>query len=733
MNGDQILRGAGLATLAVLQMASANTAHAQNSGQAPREVLNSSDIIVTAQKRSQKLQDVAGSISAVSSEQLELTGSRAISEITSQTPGLVWGEKDGLAFATVRGVGLSIENGVASPNVAVHVDGVFLARPTMATLNGEDLERVEVLRGPQGTLYGRNATGGAINMISKAPTSTWSGGAKFGYGNYDTVTASAFVSGPLAEATSFRVSGSYKNRGDGFYQNVFTGNDENKLREYTFRGAIQSQLNETTVADLSVLYQHTDFQAQQQTMHPFGPVALAVIPALATAVTTSKPYTVASDYPGDSTRSTLLIRGGLTFDISDDVQLKSITAYIDHKVRQFGDGDQTSASINYWHDYIQPSESFTQEFNVGGRGFDGKLDWLVGAYYFHEKYLNDFPLELPQGFPGLYSAGPVSFRATLHEKTDSYAGFTDVTYSLMPRLRVYAGARYAHEVKKMSSQLDINAIGVASLVSCPSVSNPTYDTFSPRVGLQVDVADKVMAYAQFQKGFKSGGLNSASCSDPFDPEKLKAYEAGFKSTLFDNALVFNASAFYYDYRDLQIFKFSAFGGTIENADARIYGAEFEARFRPSRIFELDVASTLLNAKYKDFLTLDLANPAAGVQNFRGNRLDRSPKYVVTVSPQLNLPVSFATFDTVAVRGDVRFSGKFFFGPSNAPDLTQKAYTTVDVSASLGGDTGMSIRAFAKNLTNKAAISTIGFTPVTFGYTGTYAPPRTYGVEVGFKF
>jgi len=692
------------------------------------------DIIVTAQKREQNLQDVAGGISAIGSENLELTGTTSVQDLAAQTPSLVWGQSNGSTFVTLRGIGLSVDSGVAEPNVALHVDGVFISRSTMATIEGDDLERVEVLRGPQGTLYGRNATGGAINFISKAPTDTLSGGFKAGYGNFQTVKASGYVSGPLSDTTRVRLSAGYENRDKGFSVNTFTGNRYDELRQYSVRGALASDLGEALALDLSIQYQATDFQAYQQLIRPVGPVASLLFPDIVNAEKPFAPRTMGNEFEPQSYRSTLMIRGGLTWDIGDDVQLKSTTGYLKAKFRTELDGDGTSLPLINVEKRRQPSDVISQEFNLSGSAANGKLEWLVGAYYFHEDFESTIPVAFPLGLPGALPPG-YAF-SQIFETTRSLAAFTDLTFSISPSFRIYGGARYSNDRKRTTQNSGFLPFGLpeSQVIGCPNLQlEQKFNSFSPRVGVQADLGDDVMTYAQFQKGFKSGGVNSSTCGNLYRPEKLDSYEAGFKSRFADGAVTLNASIFYYDYTDLQLFQYSVTTATIDNADARTYGAEIEARFRVGDFFSLDTAATLLDSKYRRFSSFDQANPAAGVQDLSGNRLDRAPKYVLTLSPQIDVPVAIGGFDRFVLRGDVRFSGDYYFRPFNLEQDRQKAYRMVNISASLASDQGLSLRAYVQNLTNKDVVGHQFYNFVVDSWLGNYLPPRTYGVELGYRF
>lgn len=692
------------------------------------------EVVVTAQKREQNLQDVAGSISALGAERLKSQGIRSIEDLSRLVPGLDFGQMDGAAFVTLRGIGLAVDTGVAEPNVALHVDGVFLPRTTMETLDNLDLQRIEVLRGPQGTLYGRNATGGAINFVSQAPSSQTKGEASLLVGDYKTIEGRAMITGPLTDHLRGRLSLGYKRRGEGYVDNVFTGGHLDADRQFMVRGALSADLTENLSADLSASYQRQTSQSYQQLMQPLGPAAALTFPSLASAIAPTRPWTVGSNHVGDLKRSTLLTRLGFDWSVTPDIQLKSITAYLDHRFANSFDGDGTSANYFVINNDM-PSKAFSQEFDLGGKLPNGG-SWLVGAYGFHEDFKSSIPIPFPSGLPGQLPPGGTVLSA-LDEKTTSIATFGDATIGVTDRLRIYGGARISRDHKNSTQNVGVLIEGVPSALtlSCSDQRvTKTYRSFSPRMGAQYDVAHGLMVYAQYCKGFKSGGLNSASCGDTYDPERLKATEVGFKSDFLDGRAVLNASLFHYGYTGLQVFKVLQLSAVIENADARTYGAEVEAKFQLSEHFRIDTSATLLDAKFTNFQSADSANLSAGVQNLRGARTPRAPKYSANLGVEGNFPVDFGPFSTLTLRADTRWSGAFYFQPFNTSGYRQAPYALVNLNLNLvTADRNLVVRAFMRNVGDKAVKGHVSYFQIEDAYVGSYLAPRTFGVEMTRSF
>ncbi len=690
------------------------------------------EIVVTAQRRAQKIQDVAGSITALGESQLKSEGISSIREITQRVAGLDFGESFGANFVTLRGVGLAVDTGVAEPNIALYVDGIVLPRVTMSTLAPIDLQRVEVLRGPQGTLYGRNATGGAINYVSAAPSDTFGGRIEGSYGSFDTADLKARITGPLSDGIRFSLSGDYSDRGRGYVENIFRGGTVDKNEAFGFRGALSADVTEKFTADFSVSYQRERFQSVTELLHPPG----ATNPPLDTAVKTFATYETADDFNPWSWRSTLLARAEFNYHITDDINLKSLTGYVDHRFVNFADGDGTSAPLTIVDDRQQPSKSTSQEFDLQG-ALPDRGSWLVGLYYFGENATNNIPVTTETGLPAFGLPPGTLLVNYLREKTKTFAAFSDVTVGLTDRFRLYAGARLSKEIKDFTQTAGaiIPEVPPSLTLGCVNQeSSKSVYNFSPRAGTQFDFADGVMGYAQFSEGFKSGGLNSSICGNYYEPEKLKSYEVGVKSQFLGGRGIFNVSLFHYDYTGLQIFRTLLISSLIDNADSRTWGADFETSLRITNNWEVDASGTFLDSKFTNYQSLDSANPALGVQDLSGATTPRAPRYSFNLGVEADYPVQVGPFTLLSVRADARFSGKLYFQPYNTPGYEQPAYTIVNLNANLTtADDRFTVRAYVRNLTDEAVLADAGYTTVEGAYYGAYQAPRTYGFELIYNF
>ncbi len=738
-------------------------------------------VVVTAQKRSEDIQKVAGTISAYGPDQLRALQIHSTEDLARQEPGLDYYAVNGSSFVTLRGVGVPIDTGTADNNIALNVDGVNIPRATEGGLSSYDLERVEVLRGPQGTLYGRNATGGAINYISAAPTDAFRAEAGVLGGNYDTWGVHGFVSGPVSDGFRLRLSVAHTERDRGFVRNVFTGGSYDKLNNNSARLSASVDFTPELQGNFAVQYMHEDFQSYQQIIgdfpnnpYPFGELGdlrylgTGVYPGTTALVAgkdySTKPWTIASDFNPDSHRSTLLVTSNINWDFGNDISLRSTSGFIDHKFYNGLDGDGTSVPVDIIeasgpNARRQPSRSFSQEFNLLGRFGEGG-SWLLGAYFFDED--DDFiiPVLVESTISPIFNPGTNLYNATSVGQR-SYALFADATVPLTDRLRVFGGVRVSWDtVRTKYSGAITNPGGIFTPAIVPPAFNPTelacsgtpyvgtqpsfkqsWNPVSPRVGVQYDIADNVNLYVQYQRGFKDGGGGLSICGNLFDPENLDSYEAGIKSTLLDGHLTLNASGYFYRYKGMQIFKIMAGTSSVENADAEIRGLDLDVRLKVVDNLTLSAAATLLDAKFTRFCSDDPLNPAPSLcpdgapgYDLKGRPIANAPSYSINAAAQWDQAVDFGPFDSLSLRAEARFVGETHITPYGPPGPVQRPYTFVNAFGVLYSDAqNLQVRLYGRNLTNEAVIAHYLWGSEG-AVNGTYLPPRTFGIEItkGFQ-
>jgi iron complex outermembrane receptor protein len=707
----------------------ATSVQAQTAAETEEAATASGEIVVTALKREQKVQDIPASISAVSGDSLAQRGITNIRDLTTVVPNLVWGQFAGTSLITIRGVGSSIDSGVSEPTVATYVDGLALPRGTMSGLNSIDLERVEVLRGPQGTLYGRNATGGAINFVSAKPSRTFEGKVEGSAGSRNAWGVAGYISGPLAEGVYVRISAG-RDKQDGYVEVLNTGQRLAGVDDKYGRLAVLLEPTANLSVDLSLRYQKSDAAVAYQQQ-------LAPTPFVSGGLSTNVPNQIYANQPFSSSRETLVAQGVITYEASDNITVRSLTGYIDHKSHDAYDADSTTVPFYYSPDFARPSRSFSQEFTILG-DFD-RLNFILGGYYFNEKYSADTGATLESGGAAAFGGVPVNseFLIGLSSRIHNVAAYGDLTYAVSDHFKINLGLRVNHED---------NTFGQSSSffsANPPLVFAPAFNTefkvkstkVLPKVAFLVDLSPDVHAYAQWTRGYKSGGgnLGSPGVINPgYNPESLDAYEIGLKSQFFDKRVTANIAAFYYDYTDLQVFTFTPPATSlVENADARIFGIEGDFRFEPTDHLTLKFAATYLDGTFKNFVGTD---PFAGqVVNLDGRQLPRAPKFTINAGFEQRFDLGGSLFSELTLTGDVVYNSRTvlrYFDLS--PYDHQDAYALVNLSASVTDEGKMTrLSVFVNNLTDQTVRqSTFAQAP---SYVGSYGPPRTWGVRISRRF
>ncbi|MBO9695363.1 MAG: TonB-dependent receptor [Sphingopyxis sp.] len=677
-------------------------------------------IIVTATKRSETIQAVPGAISALSAEDIERRGIVGVGDLPAQMPSVQIAKTPGVSAIYIRGIGSNIPGGGLSGGVATYVDGVYQAHPSMADLAQIDLERIEVLRGPQGTLYGRNATGGVVNFLSQQPSDKFEGYVKAGYGNFDEVTAGAMINLPVSERVRARMIMTYSDRSDGFIRNVNGGPDADYGRALAGRLRVAIDLAENARLNL-ILF--GGYERQSPYARPTNPS-----PALGPLeVYPHGTFTTAQNRPGIFRRR--VGGGALVFDWDlGSVQLKSTTGFTHHApIRRSEDNDTTNVDFATVSRGAFISDTFTQQLDLSGEA--GRIEWLAGLFYMNDKMDQDLNVALP-----LFGAAILSHQ---DNETNSLAGYADVTYHANDRLKLIGGVRQSRD--KIDSRVSSVVFGVPN--ACTPL-RPEFSSTTWRAGLQFEPDSDRNLYGTVTRGFKAGGVNSctsvAGVNQPnvFAPEKVTAYELGYKTRLLDRRLSISLAAFYYDYTDLQVFQVNSANFTsdiLNAAAATVKGAEIEATARPSDRWTFDLGATFLDATYDHFSNIDDLNPAAGLQNLAGKRLSLAPKSVVSVGAEYVHPLG--DLGTLTLRVDARFSSKVYFREFNSPADAQKAFGVGNLYLSWDlPRAGLTTRLFVRNITDQAYYQSLGSTGVALGTrVVSYAPRRQYGFDVTKRF
>ena len=724
-------------------------AMAQTASQTVAET--SSDIIVTAQRRSESLQDVPISITALSGETLRKAGIQDTESLATLTPGLLV-QRSVVGKISIRGVGNENYTISGDPGVAVHSDGVYVARAAAGLFDLFDIERVEVLRGPQGTLYGRNATGGVINVIPNTPSKNFEARASGEVTNYNGYRVDAAINVPLGDDVAVRFA-ALRNARDGFTTNTNAaarargfGDLDNK-DVWAFRAQFGTTGDNPLEmrASFEYLNDESNLPAYKYLNRPgalptadFGGGAQSFDPGFLRIVNQGfelgipgASRNVGSDADVFKSRQ-LGVALHLKYDFGG-VALSSITGFRSTQFNWLNDGDGSDV---FYVNYIQQDDTnqFSQEVQLTG-GSD-RLEWLLGGYYFNESGKSFIAL------PFTFGANlPFYIQIDGTAKTDAIAGFGELRWKPTDRLKITLGARYSHEKRAAKYRYEIN-FG-APFVQSPDLS-ADFNAFTPRLVVNYEAADDINVYASATRGFKSGGFNLLAVQPGFAPEKVWTYEGGIKTQFADRRVTLNANVFYAKYDDIQVGQIVNLSSVLTNAaKATLKGAEVEFSARPTDQIEIGATAAYLDAKYDDFCTGDPTKPAAPISagctaanpiQLAGNRFARAPEWTLTGTAAYTIPIAEGG---LTLRGDVRYQSKTFFTQFNRPEILQDGYTLVNARLTYTAPGGRySFGGFVNNLFDKTYFTEVlesgAFNPqlVAQAYVGA---PRVYGVNASFKF
>lgn len=692
------------------------------------------DIVVTAEKRSTTLQRTPLAISAISGADLARRQITGIASLAAALPNVNFGVNVGFARIAIRGLGLDTTALGQEGRVAFHLDGVYLSRPTASIGTLFDVSRVEVVRGPQGTLYGRNATAGAINVITNDPTPTLSGYGRFTAGNYGAFTEEAAIGGPVTSKLGVRVAIQKVDR-DGYGYNPVANAQVNN--EHTLSTRVKARWDPTTAFDLTLSADYRFEDDHNFNYYYLGAGNPNVLPyALALGgVLPTKPRDSNAEAPTVNDRNFYGFSADANWDLGF-AKLSSISAFRSSRTDYDTDVDSTTA-VPGRIDLFERSNQISEELRLSGSFPRG--DWIVGAYYFHEHVFGadnfspfnaaDFR-QSPRLIVGKYFGGDLY--------TDAYAGFGQARYEVLPHLSLSLGGRYSSERKRVDefaspfdfSNYDPAKKAAATLFQRDSVP---FHSFTPRVSLEYKPSSNLLAYVTYSQGFKSGGYNLGTLNQPYFPEKLTDYEGGLKLTWLGGRATTNLSVFYYDYTNLQVQKVIATSTQVINAaSARLKGAEVEFTLRPIDHVQIDGNASYLDSEYRDFQTSDPSRPDLGIQNLSGNRLSQAPRYTINLGAQYNVPVGSGA---ITVRGEASWVDRVYFSPFNQGITSAPAHGKYNAFVTYELRNGLSIQGFIRNIGNQLIVASSQVSSSLFGYPilGAYEPPRTYGATLGYKF
>lgn len=601
------------------------------------------EIIVTAQKKTESIQDVPITITAFDSDSLDFLNVTAIDDLAQFTPGLNIAQGDPARMSVrIRGIG-SIKFDVGSEgSVGIFIDEIYMPRFSGIDFGLSDIERVEVLKGPQGTLFGRNTTGGAISIVSASPTQEAEGYIDAEVSNRDSYLVRGAISGGITDNLSLRLAAGQQVVG-GFVENTLTGTT-NDQESQTARLSLRYEPSDDLRISGSVEYTSVDADVIIGSLAilpggftfpllspPTGPFPFTPTPV------TEDPYTEPNNFDGQLETESFLSVFRLEKDF-ENLTFVSLTGYRDSELDQSEDFDHTR--LNVGQTIIEEeSDTFSQEFRLSAE------NWIFGVYYYvDDAYRADNYGWKSDSLPYLLAGGTELVSSPIVDvKTTSWALFGQYSFAVTDNLSLVLGARYSEDEK------DFTLSGETSFPGVPTVPVPfayddkkTWDSFDPKISLDYNVSEDALVYFSYSQGYKSGGVQfsagfEALARQIFDPEELDAYEIGIKSDLLEGRMRLNSAVYYYDYTNLQQQRIEQFGPTAASVtrnagESEIKGVELDLQWIPVDSLNLRLAYSYLDAEFSEFI-------GTGGQDFAGNRVPNSPEHTVSVAAdyQLQLP------------------------------------------------------------------------------------------------
>ncbi len=653
-----------------------NTAYAQN--------VVIEELVVTAQKREENIQDVPSSVAVFSGVQLEKQRISTVQDLSTIVPTFnINSTSHQRVTPALRGSSSNNTTPGGDQSVALFVDEIYYGGSMDWNPDLFDVERLEVLRGPQGTLFGRNVVGGAINVVTKNPSEVFEGSVRATVGNFDRIDFDGYVAGPVAENLFASVAASSKNA-DGFLRNTFTGKGAESVDKKSIRGKLLYQPSDMLEWTLSLSYSLDD--SGGPTRDYTGPPITAV-PELADFVPDNNENTTASPFDGGIDAEYFTLSSKLTWSM-DWADIVSVTGYRSME-SQLGRVDQVGlpypGAVDY--DPYNDVEQISQELRLVSTDID-RWDFTLGVYYFFQdnfEYepirftffpgtrfhsLQQFYLSLSPSLPGTPGISTVTAEHDMQIDTESFAVFGQVTYYLTEQMGITLGGRWTKDKKEGTGSSFGDPNLIFSVYPETDLSE-SWDAFTPKASIDYRFSDDLMAYATVSRGFKSGSFNhgigifadlattrtrgAATLSTPLAPEYVWNYEAGFKSDFVDNRALLNASFYYSKYDGAQNAFVLPTGAatTVNIEDMEIYGLEVDGLFLVS-----DNLNIGFNYAFSDS-EVGKDDPAFG-----GNRAALTPKHAGAIWGSYSQPLAHG--GTLSISGDVSFKSNYFTEISNDP-------------------------------------------------------------------
>jgi iron complex outermembrane receptor protein len=712
------------------------------------------EIVVTAQRREENLQDVPISIIALTGAMLEETGIRDPRDLQTFVPGMQF--QSGTAATTtiifLRGVGIGDFNANTVGAVGVYADEVYLGANSGKLFNAFDGDGIEVLRGPQGTLYGRNTTGGAIKFSSVKPSDELSSNVSLLYGNYNDIRLEGGIGGPLvADKVKVRVSGLYETR-DGTTKNRVTGDDVNDMDLWAARAIVDFTPTDSSLLRL-IVHGGQNNGGARQFQHRGQGIDFSTppnpnfdengVPLDGMGYADTDHNVLAGDYNIQGKEDVDVFGASLLARLElDGVTLTSITAYekVDRKTLEDTDASPNNVLTGVYED--KPRQ-WSEELRAQSNGSE-PLTWIAGAFFFHDDLETNSSYDVlrdlrpffvsPENPTGFSPENNIYFaRYPYTQKTDSWALFGQADYRFSDKLTLTAGLRYTEDKIDLDYRSYFDESPYFTFTVLDVNESKSFSDLSGRLALSYKTSEHTMIYGSISTGYNSGGFAGFAAIDPvqlkpFDPEHLYAYEVGFKSEMMDNRVRLNASAFYYDYQDLQVFIYDLSTGVplqskLNAGSGSVYGMEAELTVKPTSQFDAFLGLSLLSSEYHDF-TDGLGN------DYSGNDLVNAPGTAITAGMTYTQPLGDSGALSALVYGS--YQSQIYFTPANDKLYGQDSVTLLNARLTwTPASEAFEVALWGKNLTDEEWVNFIA--PIVTMDQLNYSDPRTYGVEFRYHF
>lgn len=701
------------------------------------------EVVVTATKRSVALQDLAGSANVLGADKLGPGGIQEVRDMQVDIPNLSLGDQFGFARVFMRGIGMTSIDIGGEGAVAFLQDGAIVPRPAAQLMGMFDLDQVEVLRGPQGTLYGRGATAGAINMVTAKPGKELGGYLSVTAGNYGLAQFKGAIDAPMGDALSMRLAGSLDSR-DGYGNNIFTGSDINDRDASAYRATFVYDAGGPLTATLSAQYYEEDdnnyafsYFGQSEGSSIPVPFGVPILGGNTVGMVGGGFYDINSDQEPINDRDGQLINLTIDYAFNDRWSLKSITSSqsMDRFLRD--DLDSTDANLFGQNNYTEESDSFGQELILNYSA--DRLDVLGGVMYFEEDLYGEVRVPLTNlcfllapaacGTPVGDFLNGGNYLQDGDVDIEAWGAYVEANYSISDKWSVIAGLRYNYEERDGTGSFIFDAISL----NVPTNQRESWNDLTPRITLQYSPNDNMLLYATYTEAFKSGVINTGSTSPPLDPETVDAFEVGLKGQNASGTLRYSVAAFFYDYQDMQIsfVDETSTVSTVNAAEAENSGIELEIDGSLGNGFAFDFYLTYLNAEYQEFFNGDYANGFA-ITDLSGNTLPNAPESTAKLGLTWEGAVGGGT---LTVRGEAYYQDDVYFTEWNREDAYQKSYEQINASVDYSWNDQWLLSLWGRNLSDEEVMSNNIITAPLYDSlrVGAVLPPRTYGATVTYQF